>query len=198
MIGSKTYKINFIVTIALLLLYIVTFIVDWFTLKNIAIFSAVMCTLTLSVLFIIFRKINPVYYLSAAAFAFFALFLGMMLNFYIVIPIFDLMLHAASGLLAVFAGHFLMGLVLKREKSFEFPLKFVVAFCIFFSISIAGLWEIWEFSTDYILKRFSQLGSLTDTMTDMIAGSISALIGGFILYILLKKNIISEFESNEE
>ena len=40
-----------------------------------------------------------------------------------------------------------------------------------FSIAAAGVWEIWEFSTDMLFGFHSQNNSLIDTMMDIICGS---------------------------
>ena len=181
----KTRKINTTVSALLMLLYIITAVVDAVTAKNILIFSSVLCIGTLVGMYLILGKISTVYYLPAVTFAFFSMYLGTMLNFYDVIPCFDLILHSASGVLLVFVGHFVVMKLSESEKTSKIPLKIIVLSSTFISIAAAGLWEIWEFVSDIMLNRSSQLGSLTDTMTDIIAGTIGAIVGGVILHILL-------------
>ena len=184
----KKENINFTISAMLMILYIVTFAIDFFTFKSITIMDFGMCTLTLLGLFLIFRKLSHIYYLPAVAFAFFALYFGSMLDFYTLISFYDLLLHSASGVLLVFAGHLFYTALLSKEVKYNIPLKFIVVFCVLFSMAGAGAWEIWEFSGDVLFGLSSQGSQISDTMTDIIAGSVSAIIGGFILSPVMKNN----------
>lgn len=188
---SKKLKIslNVGVSIALMSIYVLTFIVDRFTGPKILLLPFIMCVGTLTLLFILFSKLDPLYYLSAVGFAFFALYLGTMLHFYAIIPIYDLLLHFASGILLVFAGNLAFGWLVKNdaEKLRRIPHQINIVFCTLFSISAAAIWEIWEFSGDVLFGLTSQGSQISDTMTDIIAGTVAAIIGSIILHFILKK-----------
>lgn len=185
----KKLGLNNVMSALLMTIYIVTYIVDALTIKKITFLDFFMCTATLLFLFLVFRKAESIYYVPAIIFAFFALFFGSMLDFYSIIPIYDLLLHAASGILLTFAGHWLYT-QLTRKKTVVIPLIIPVFFAVFFSMAAAGVWEIWEFSGDSLFGLTSQ-GSgqfgLNDTMTDIIAGCASGVVGGAILYLLLSR-----------
>ncbi len=62
-------------------------------------------------------------------------------------------------------------------------------FVIMFSISSAGIWEIWEFTTDSLFNLQAQNG-LVDTMWDIILGTVSGIIMSIPIYAYAKgKNI---------
>ena len=55
----------------------------------------------------------------------------------------------------------------------------MVVFSLLFAIACAGVWEIWEFSTDQIFGFTAQNNSLHDTMWDIICGTVAiSQIGG--------------------
>lgn len=182
----KRISLNHIVSILLTLLYCTTFAVSSFTTQTSTLLSFIMCQGTLLVCWILFHKINSVYYLSTVAFCFFALYLGTMLRMYDVIPIYDLILHFSSGILLVFAAHFVYERIVSRYKNANVPLMVILMLCFFTSIACAGLWEIWEYSGDTLFGLTSQGSGIDDTMTDIIAGSIGSLIGTTILWLMLK------------
>lgn len=55
-----------------------------------------------------------------------------------------------------------------------------ILLCLLGSSGIAALWEIWEFLGDTFLQFNAQMGSLTDTMTDILA----ALCGAGIFFLI--------------
>ena len=116
-------------------------------------------------------------FLSIMLFVLFSLFLGKTLNFYAKIPNWDKFLHFVSGIIFARVGK---EIYVKINGDGNIPL--MILFVILFASSISGLWEIWEFTSDYILKTNAQNNSLFDTMTDMILGNL-----GGIVYLLLWK-----------
>ena len=72
----------------------------------------------------------------------------------------------------------------------DFNTYFAVIFSIIFSIAAAGLWEIWEFSTDMLFGFHHKIIVLYDTMMDIICGSIMGIIANIPIYLYIKgKNI---------
>ena len=60
-----------------------------------------------------------------------------------------------------------------------------IAFC--FSSTCGLLWEIYEFSVDHLFNLSTQNNSLLDTMTDIIANTIGAIIYCSTYYLKNKK-----------
>lgn len=134
---------------------------------------------------VIGHKLESKYYVGAQCFLFAAEGLGAGLQFYANISCYDLIMHLCSGILLAFLGEYTLTLFNKGTPP-SISLLSQYVYCFTFSAACAGLWEIWEFSGDKILGFNSQLGSLDDTMTDIIAGTIGAVIGVFILLLIRK------------
>lgn len=111
-----------------------------------------------------------------------ALFGGRALSLYGVIPYYDKILHFYSGLVIAQAGREVY-VKLNGDTANKVLHN---TFAIIFAIALAGLWEIWEFSGDSLIGTNSQNSSLTDTMWDIIAGSISGIISVTVSYIYNK------------
>lgn len=183
----KKMTINDKVSWLLFLLYTVTFGVNYVTIRNIALVPFIMCMIALIFCIVFLRKLNSIYYIGIVAFAGFSLFFGTMLNLYSIIPIYDILLHFASGILLVLLGHYIFQWFVRNECTL--PLKVTILVCILLSIAAAAFWEIWEFTGDSLLGLDSQGVAISDTMSDIIAGTIGAFIGGYVLWIVLKKRV---------
>ena len=105
-------------------------------------------------------------HVAVQVFVVFAASVGNCMNMYTHLAYYDLLIHYLSGVALAFVG-------------WELDKKWL--FALMFSWAGAGLWEIFEFSCDYILHAGMQ-GAATDTMTDMIAG----FLGG-ITWLVTKK-----------
>lgn len=142
-----------------------------------------------ALLFICFlRHLKPIYYFLFMLFTVMAQYFGSMLGGYHAIWFYDLILHFSSGFLLVLVGNLLYRRLLSRSsKSASLPKLLPVLFSFFLSVAFAGLWEIYEFCGDFFFNLQAQGGSLLDTMTDIIAGSIGAVVGAFSLWLRLKK-----------
>lgn len=125
-------------------------------------------------------------------FVFATLFLGEVRDFYGRIWWWDLALHGSSGLLLGLMGFLVLYLLNEAEVvNLHMRPAFLALFAFFFSFSIGGIWEIFEFTMDQVFGMQMQkpmLGDpsgLTDTMWDLIidaTGAILASVGGW-LYI---------------
>lgn len=115
-------------------------------------------------------------------FVFAAQFLGTYLRAYEVFPWWDVMLHLVSGVLVGYVG---LVLLITLDRSYLlFKQKRVVLIAFFiFTVAVTGavFWEIIEFTGDTLFGMNAQLGSLRDTMEDLICGTIVG--GGFAVYI---------------
>lgn len=139
----------------------------------------------------IFKKtfLKNYYYLYYVSlfFIFISMYLASVFNFYS-FKYYDEFLHLLSGILLGVIGLVIymhlsnnsLDNGMKKETIFIFPL--------IFSIACAGLWEIWEFSTDQIFGLTSQLNSLHDTMWDIICGTTGAMVSCIFINFYLKHN----------
>ncbi|KRE34169.1 hypothetical protein ASG85_12400 [Paenibacillus sp. Soil724D2] len=124
---------------------------------------------------------------SVLLFIFITMFLANEFGFYKVIPYLDKIEHLFSGLILCFVGLMIYMKASKGEKAAVPNAKVAVWFCLFFSIAMAGVWEIYEYTTDSLFGLHSQNGSLVDTMTDIICGTISAILTSIYLAFKAKQ-----------
>ena len=115
-------------------------------------------------------------------FLFAAQFLGSYLGFYTYFSWWDMMLHLVSGLYVGYAGLILL-ITLDKSQTLFIKKKTSVITVFIFAIAVVGavIWEIIEFSGDTFLGTNAQLGSLQDTMEDLICGTIVG--GAFAIYV---------------
>lgn len=110
-------------------------------------------------------------------FIFVTMFIANEFGYYGVIPYLDKMEHLFSGVILCFIGLLIYIKSAGHLQGTEPPSSQVaVWFCLFFSVAMAGVWEIYEFATDHLFGLNSQNGSLVDTMTDIICGTAGAIL----------------------
>lgn len=154
----------------------------------------VLCILPLIMLPYILDKIK-IYHMDEFLIFFYYLFIllalvmGCILKLYYKIWWFDLLAHFISGLSTSIIAFILLKenkLVSKKYKWFGF------LFIIIFTISIAAVWEYFEFFCDKIFKGDAQwvkTTGVTDTMTDMLIATLGGMLSSiYYLYYLKKKN----------
>lgn len=112
-------------------------------------------------------------------FIFLSMYLGKIANLYDLIPIWDKILHFLSGLILTE-----IGIDVYKRLGGENNEKLQLFFAFLFAAASAGIWEIYEFTTDFLFSLTSQNNSLTDTMLDIIFGTLASLI-----WIIIKKLI---------
>ncbi len=121
-------------------------------------------------------------------FIFCSQWLGSYFRFYDIFSWWDILLHTASGFIISYCAVIILyvfdreGTLLKSENY-----RFVALFTFIASTASACIWEIFEFTSDILLKTNTQHGSLQDTMTDMIVCVIGGLIFSLAIYISGKK-----------
>ncbi|MBD8499316.1 hypothetical protein [Paenibacillus arenosi] len=123
-----------------------------------------------------------------------AMLVANLFNMYGVIPHLDKIEHLLSGVILCFVGLFILGKKVRHHKSQIAP-SIAIWFAFFFSVAMAGVWEIYEFTVDGLLGFKSQNGSLYDTMLDIICGTVGAIATAFYLVYKVKKNPNSLFDS---
>ena len=144
---------------------------------------------------ITFLKKSEICFYVILAFTFSSIYLGNVWDLYRIIPIYDKLLHLLSGVIIAVIGLVLFLYLNNGNIKGDFNTYFVVIFSIIFSIAAAGLWEIWEFSTDMLFGFHSQNNSLIDTMMDIICGSIMGIITNIPIYLYIKGKNISFIEN---
>jgi len=105
---------------------------------------------------------------------------GHLFRLYYLFPVYDDVLH--------FGLAFLLGLLafdFARSRRFVFnwrlgPARVAILVWIA-STALAGLWEIFEFSAD-VLAATREQDDLTDTMVDMIDGTLGGAAAGFVAW----------------
>lgn len=130
-------------------------------------------------------------------------YLGNYRDFYGNIEAFDFYVHFFSGIVCVFVGYDLArALAPSSGDKFDTNIKTISGFGL--SCFAAVFWEIYEFIFDAIMTSNTQGHTVTpeavlaniinphadqfplfDTMTDMIAGFLGAVVGGFLFRIIL-------------
>ncbi|OOM35206.1 hypothetical protein [Clostridium beijerinckii] len=124
---------------------------------------------------------------SVLAFIFVTMFFANEFKGYSFIPYLDKIEHLSSGVILFYIGSLILELINKNETD-KLNIKTIILFSLLFAIAMAGVWEIYEFTTDRLLGLRSQNNSLVDTMGDIICGSIGALFTSAYTYKNLKVN----------
>lgn len=126
-------------------------------------------------------------YISIMIFIFMSMYMGNILNIYSVINFYDKILHFISGIISGIIGFAVYEHFTKKYID-KLDLKFLIIFIFVFSVAIAGCWEMWEFYTDKIFGFHSQNNSLSDTMMDIICGTIGGIFSMIPIRLMLKKH----------
>lgn len=128
-------------------------------------------------------KIPAEFQVLALMFAFAALFLGEVRQYYERIWWWDIALHVSSGLLLGILG-FLLVYVLNEHKEIDVHMRprFVALFAFLFAVAVGALWEVFEFAMDQIFganmqkSMFGDDSGLTDTMWDLVVDMLGAAV----------------------
>ena len=144
-------------------------------------------------------QIPPEFELMAILFVFASMFLGELHGYYVRYWWWDIALHTTSGLLLGVFG-FLLIYILNEDSRVQLKMRpgFVSLFAFMFAVSLATVWEIFEFSMDQLLGTNMQKAmwrdpsGLTDTMWDLIVdtlGAATVAISGWWHLKMEKKSI---------
>ena len=191
---NKPLLVNLIYMAVLIITFIYKYAIkDYDELFRIGL-AAVTAWIVYFVCKITFLKKSEICFYVILAFTFSAIYLGNVWDLYRIIPIYDKLLHLLSGVIIAIIGFVLFLYLNNGNIKGDFNTYFAVIFSIIFSIAAAGLWEIWEFSTDMIFGFHSRNNSLIDTMMDIICGSIMGIIANIPIYLYIKGKNISFIE----
>ena len=184
---------NIALSAFLLIIYIVTYFLApeyGISIEPIDFFTAAGCIIGICLLFF---RLPSAYYYVLALFACAAQYFGMMFHFYERFSFFDLLLHFSSGFLLTMYGNYFCRFLVKKYSHPGIPAVITVLFSVFFAVTGAVIWEIYEFLADRFLGMTSQGIGVADTMEDLIAGSLSAVICGILLFFLRSKTKTSDW-----
>lgn len=138
-------------------------------------------------------------YIMYYIFLYCAIILGEVMNFYYVIPHWDVILHFFSGAMLGALGFILVSQLNDSEKiRVSLSPAFIALFAFCFALSCGAVWEVYEFVFDGVLglnmqKFITASGetltghlALRDTMTDLIVDAAAAALIACIGYARLK------------
>ncbi|HBR98758.1 MAG TPA: hypothetical protein DD979_15495 [Gammaproteobacteria bacterium] len=97
----------------------------------------------------------------------------------------DLFLHSFSALVMGLIG-FLVVYVFYMTHKVRLQPIYIAAVSFGFAMTIGALWEIFEFSMDWLFGFNMQKSGLVDTMTDLIVDMIGGLVAAAIGYSYVK------------
>ena len=188
---NKTYDmILFYLFLTLLIVELVFqfFIGDFENVKNVILtfFTTILITYILKKSR--FRVGGTLLHAVVIIFIFLSMYIGKIKNAYFIFPNWDKFLHLSSGVITTLLALAIIYRIGKKDIEDVIKIRGIILFLIIFSIAMAGLWEIYEYTTDFLFGLESQRGSLDDTMQDMICATIVTLITCIPLYIDLKRN----------
>lgn len=128
---------------------------------------------------LLIRKYNKNLEFVYLLFLFISYILGYVYDFYDEVYFFDALAHSLFGL---FAGIYALPL-LKLLKRYDLKnILFNIVFIIIFTISMASLWEIFEFTVDKIFTSANMQRSLNNTMKDIISALLFSIMYSLIYF----------------
>ncbi|GAB6167748.1 hypothetical protein JCM1393_02080 [Clostridium carnis] len=106
---------------------------------------------------------------------------------------YDKFLHLGSGAIIAIIGYIYFIFLCNGKEIKDLNPKTSVIFVIIFSAAAAGIWEIWEFTTDSLFGLTAQNG-LEDTMWDIICGTVVGILTAIPIYLHSKGKKIKIIE----
>ncbi len=198
---------EFIVALIFTAILIITAIYDFFARDGEKLFRIGLTFITVVLVYLTFIKTflkgaRIIYYINMI-FVFLSMYLASVWNFYSITN-YDKFLHLLSGAIIAIIGYvlfiYLTNNISRKEMNSLTPAIFVILF----ATAAAGVWEIWEFTTDSLFGLSAQNNSLNDTMWDIICGTVVGIITAIPIYINSKNSsikiinkIISEIDNNK-
>ena len=176
---SKKNEIMYLV-IALIISALTTVIAFKIGLNpSIGFLAGCVCAYVAAAFVCLLLKVPRYLYILTLVFVYMASPLGSIMNFYRTIGPYDKIVHFISGLLIAAFGYVL---ITKLLPVVDKKAKLIAClFAFLFASASAGIWEIFEFTTDKLAGGGMQRG-MVDTVTDMIAGNLGGLLYGVSLW----------------
>ncbi len=130
--------------------------------------------------------IPAVFIYVAIAFIFASVFLGQFGGFYDKWHWYDAFLHFISALAFGLIG-FLLLFVYYVHNKLKLPKGIILFFAFFFCLGVGALWEIIEYGVDNVFGSNMQVGSLDDTMIDLLLDGLGAVVSIAMCSIYMSK-----------
>lgn len=204
---KRKLKYDDLITIMFMILLAITYGWDAIARDGIKCPRILLIVLTLIFARIVFKNTflrkSRAAYVVTMAFIFASMYLANVFDFYGFLH-YDKILHLASGVILAVFGFIIYIYLGNNQIHKEMRPAAMIFFSLVFTIAAAGVWEIWEFSTDQIFGLTAQMNSLHDTMWDIICGTIGGLIMNIPIamyskgkQIRLLSKIVEEMTSEE-
>ena len=175
-----------LVTWGSMLLLAITAVYDFIFKNGIKFPRILLLVVTIGGMYIVYKKSflsrSKTSYYMILIFIFLAMYLGNVWDFY-GIPHYDKFLHLGSGAIIAIIGYVLFISLCGKEGIKVVNPYMAVIFVIIFAAAAAGVWEIWEYTTDSLFGLTAQNNSLDDTMWDIICGTGVGIITSIPIYM---------------
>ncbi len=199
---------EFLVALIFMVILIITLIYKFILGDYEKIFRIGLTFVTICLTYLLYKKsflkgCKIIYYINLL-FIFLSMYLASVWDFYS-IPNYDKFLHLLSGAVIALIGYVLFIYLTTENSRKEINSLTAVIFVVIFSTAMAGVWEMWEFTTDSLFGFQAQNNSLVDTMWDIICGSLVGIITTIPIYMHSKGKkikiinmIIKDIEKNKK
>lgn len=195
------------ITYAYILVIVATLFYDYLFREGEGLFKGILLILVVIISRLLFTKAflrkSQSLYIITLIFSFLSIYLANIWGFYS-LPSYDKVLHLISGVILALLGFIIYISFAKDNIDIFIKNIMVVIFPTVFAIASAGMWEIWEFTTDKLFGLYAQNNNLVDTMLDIICGSIGGLFVILFIYLWYKGKkikvinyIIDEFQNKK-
>lgn len=158
------------------------------------------CSIAALVVFAALLKVKDNLFYCGLVFVYCASPVGSVLNLYRSVGPYDKIVHFFSGILLAWLAAVLLSRIFDKAvasvKNNKLYMLLQCGFAFFFSSAGAGIWEIFEFTTDRLTGGEMQRG-MVDTVTDIIAGNTGALTYCVICAILICSGRLSGREQKD-
>ena len=177
------------ISIAFTILCLLTYVYDHICRDGIYAFRTIVVIISIWAFYIVyinsFLKKSLISFYIVESFIFASVYMGRVMMLYKMWGPYDKVLHLTSGVVIAILGYvYYLSLVDNSKRESVSPYLGII-FSILFAATGAGVWEIWEFSTDVIFGFTAQNNSLNDTMLDIICGTVMGLVTNipFIMHV---------------
>ena len=186
---DRTEKTALIITWILRLFMFAAIIISVARMNFFLIFSSVVVLIFSFVPAMISRRFKIVLPIEVdfilAVFLYVHFILGEMQEYYKLFWWFSGVLHLSSGVLFGLLGFVIAYVLLSTHKIKAAP-SFVILFTLSLSMATGAAWEIFEYTMDQTLGFNMQKSGLIDTMWDLIANFLGALLISLFGYLYLR------------
>lgn len=138
--------------------------------------------------------IPTIFIYTGIIFIFLSLFLGQFSGFYDRFHWYDAFLHFISAIIIGFIG-FIILFAYSIKHKLQPQKSIILFFVFFFCLGVGALWEIFEYGVDAHFNTNMQVGSLDDTMIDLIVTGIGALISSILCALYMSKMVVPVIDS---